>query len=68
MGRPLPQHQPSDGPVHVTRVHEGIAVTVETKGNEQSIVMSEYNAARTLAILCIMLELPIPKALGKMSM
>lgn len=30
--------------------------------------MSEYNAARTLAILCIMLQVPIPKALGKMPM
>jgi hypothetical protein len=66
--RELPERQPADGPIHVTRVTEGIAISVTTHGIEQGIVCSEYNAARVLAVLCIMLQVPIPKAIGKMAM
>jgi hypothetical protein len=37
-------------------------------GQEQTIRTTRYNAARLLCFLCVMLEVPVPKALGKMPM
>lgn len=64
----LPKRQPADGQVRVTRVHEGLAVSVTTHDREETIVMSDYNAARVLCSLCLFLDVPMPKPLLKLGM
>ena len=64
----LPKRQPADGPINMSRVHEGIAMTVTTHGREESIVMSDYNAARVLCALCLFFDVPMPKKLLKLGM
>lgn len=70
----LPQRQPDDGAINVHRDDRGegvpaeIIVTVSTGVRQETIRMSEYNAARVLCALCLFLGVPMPKALGKMKM
>ena len=42
-----------------------LAVTVEHNGEEQRIVMSEFNARRVFGMLSMMLELPLSSTVGK---
>lgn len=65
----LPERKPTDGPINIIRTQEDdLIVSVTTDGEIQSIAMSEYNAARILASLCIFLDVPIPKKLLKLPM
>jgi hypothetical protein len=57
--------KPEDGPISVTREGEKIRVVVETGEVSQSILMSEYNAARVFGALSVTLEVPLSKAVAK---
>ena len=47
----IAERTPADGPVSVTREGDRIRVTAETDGNRESILITEYNAARILGLL-----------------
>jgi hypothetical protein len=65
----MPKRSEVDGPVSVNRpTEDAIALSASHKGEMQTIVVSRYNAARLLVMLCMMLEVPHPKPLGKLSM
>ncbi len=60
--------QPGDGGVEVRRVGdtaEQIAIYVTTRGETESMTISEYNAARVLAMLSVILEIPLSAASAK---
>ena len=62
----MPERKPSDGPMGVSRPRDGeIMITATTTGEMQSIVMSDYNAWRTLGVLAMMLGIPLSKEVGK---
>jgi hypothetical protein len=62
----MAERQPGDGAVSASRpVPDKLAVTVTTDGKMQSLVMSEYNAARLFGMLALMLEIPLPRAVAK---
>ena len=46
----------------------GFVLEVTQEGKRQDMAISRYNAARVLVMLCKMLEVPHPKALGKLPM
>lgn len=72
----MPKREACDGPVgvHAMRAtappHEdrGIAITGMHEGTVQTIAVSRYNAARILVMLCLMLEVKMPKEIAKMPM
>ncbi len=65
----MPERQETDGGVQVGVAGEGmLLIEAITKGQTQGMVVSRYNAARLLCMLCLMLEVPHPKALGKLPM
>lgn len=63
----MPDRQPRDGAVSVTRGAdgEGICIAVTDSGEEQGLHMTDYNAWRILGMLSVMLELPLSKASSK---
>lgn len=66
-----PKRAPCDGSVGVSRMlasDEGgdrVLVTVTTNGEDQTICMSPFNAARVLSALSLVLDLPLSKAAQK---
>jgi hypothetical protein len=65
----MPKRLPTDGGVSVTVEGEDhLRIEVTTFGDAMSIKASRYNAARMLVMLCLMLEVPAPKTLGKLPM
>lgn len=58
--------RPEDGSVSILRAHdqELLLVKVTHDGQEQTIVMSEYNAARVFGMLALMLGIELPTKLG----
>lgn len=67
MRRKLPERHLNDGPVKVSRIpSDRICISAVSGDRGDTIVVSEYNATRILVSLCIMLEVPIPRALGKL--
>lgn len=61
----MPERQPGDGDVKIRRHPGAIEVEVTTCHKTESIMMSEYNAWRLFGMLSCMLDLPLPKAVGK---
>jgi hypothetical protein len=60
----MAERTPADGPVSVTREGDRIRVTAATDGNRESILMTEYNAARILGLLSLILEAPLSKSVA----
>lgn len=60
----MPERQPDDGPLGVSRVDDDPGYLRFTHG-DQWMVLSEYNAARLFGMLALFLKIPIPRALGK---
>lgn len=60
----MPERQPEDGALNVSRLPGGRLYLQITHacGN---LVLSDYNAARLFGILALFLEIPLPPALGK---
>ena len=57
---------PIDGPMGVNRIdNDTLVVNVTHNGEEQSLVMSEHNAARVFGGLALMLGITLPSTLGK---
>lgn len=56
---------PEDGPMSVTREGKKIRIAVTTGGTEESILVTEYNAARVLGALSLLLEAPLSKQVAK---
>lgn len=55
-----------DGTVTVTRLgRDLLAVAVVHEGEEQRLMMSEFNARRVFGMLSLMLELPLSPKVGK---
>ncbi len=72
----MPKRSDIDGAVGVCRMVEtappyddlGITINARHDGTHREIVVSRYNAARILVMLCTMLEVPCPKPLAKMTL
>ena len=54
-----------DGPMSVTREGKKIRIAVATGGVSESILVTEYNAARVLGALALILEAPLSKSVAK---
>jgi hypothetical protein len=68
--RAQPPRQPTDGPVAVRWADRSaddgvIEVDVTTGGKMERITMSMFNAYRVFGMMALMLEVPLPKAVGK---
>lgn len=64
----MPQRQPLDGPISVTRMgdnHEEICISVTNNDQARGVVMSEYNAWRVLGALSVILGVPLSKTASK---
>lgn len=58
--------RPEDGAISVSRVEPGmLRLSVVTDGQEETITLSEYNAARIFAGIALMLHIPLGRAVGK---
>ena len=58
--------QATDGAVNVRRIGDDrLMVAVVNGGAGAAIELSEFNASRIFAMLALMLEIPLPKAIGK---
>lgn len=69
MGFEMPERQERDGAVGVGwEGTDSIRISAADRGEMSSMVVGKYNAARILVMLCMMLEVPPPKALGKLKM
>lgn len=64
----MPERTAMDGRVGVGRENENIVIEATHGGQARALVVTPYNAARILAMLCIMLEVPIPRALRNLPM
>jgi len=60
-----PPRGPQDGPVNVTRIDDGMALTVSHNGETRTIYMTEYNAWRVFGMLSFMLEVKLPPNVAK---
>lgn len=60
-----PPRTPIDGPISVGRSGPDINIHATHSGIEQSIVVTEYNAARIFASLSLILGIPLPSSVGK---
>lgn len=59
----MPERDPDDGPVSISRPSKGLVqISCSMGGEVSSVVMSEHNAWRILAMLSVLLELPLSKA------
>ena len=66
----MPERQPNDGAVSVSRPSIGadeIWISVENGNHTSTLRMSPYNAWRVLGLLSCMLGLPLVKAAAKAS-
>ncbi len=54
-----------DGPMSVTREGKKIRIAAETGGATESMLVTEYNAARVLGALSLILEAPLSKSVAK---
>lgn len=65
----MPKREACDGPIGLSRPDEHtIAIEACHEGKRLPIVVSRYNAARILVMLCLMLEVKPPKEIAKMPM
>jgi hypothetical protein len=61
-----PLRGPGDGPVDVCRApKDHIAISVTTNGEQQGIVMSEYNAWRVFGLLALLLGVRLSDKVSK---
>lgn len=68
IGEPFKQaaRLPSDGAAGVQRVSDShLAINVTNDGKPESLMLSEFNASRVLAMLALMLGVKIDKAHAK---
>lgn len=57
---------PDDGAMGVQRLDNGnLLLSVETAGKEQSMEVSDYNAARLFGSIAFFLGLPLPSKISK---
>jgi hypothetical protein len=60
-----PPRQPCDGAVSVNlSPDDEVIVNVTPNGNEQAIVMSEYNAWRVFGMLALVLGVSLPRKIA----
>jgi hypothetical protein len=57
---------PTDGAVEINRDGEGrLWIHATDSGEERSICVSDFNAARLVGLLALMLSMPLPSKLAK---
>jgi hypothetical protein len=60
-----PPREPCDGQVSVNRHKDELCISVTHNGQDQGLVMSEYNAWRVFGMLAMLLGVSLPKKIAK---
>ncbi len=62
----MPKRLPTDGAVGIRRVEGHLVLACVTAGTEYGVPMSPHNAWRAFGLLALMLDIRLPRRIGKL--